>query len=196
MKTRTSRWFLAVGFGLSAAALAGACGDDPTLTKVDTDGDGYFDSQDCDDDNAKVSPSAFENCTDGKDNDCDGDVDAADFECGAPTGSGGGVGGAGGGGGQGGAGGAGPCSMACFDAIANGQTICPEADPQSVTLYNAVITCACGSGASSKCTAACSDDFCPTKSLMNVESGSPCQMCLANDQTGCNIPIMNCANDV
>ena len=184
------------GWWLAAAAVVGACSSEPELTQVDTDGDGYFDSQDCDDDNSKVSPSAFENCTDGKDNDCDDEVDAADTECGGvvPTT---GAGGAGGGGGQGGAGGMGPCSLTCFEALSSGTAICPEATQTSIDRYNAVILCACGSDAvNSKCTAACSDEFCPTKNLMNVQQGSPCQACLQNDQTGCYTALFNCTNDM
>ena len=66
---------------------------------TDTDGDGYgvcpdcgidhgctYDGDDCNDDNRHVNPGMNEfnkkQCSDGLDNDCDGLVDAEDFECG------------------------------------------------------------------------------------------------------------------
>ena len=58
------------------------------------DGDTFFDTacggKDCDDNDANVNPTVPEsdaagNCTDGKDNDCDGAIDAADPECGGGT---------------------------------------------------------------------------------------------------------------
>jgi len=44
---------------------------------------------DCDDSDAAKSPGGTEagNCSDGKDNDCDGDIDEADSECAAPAGT-------------------------------------------------------------------------------------------------------------
>ncbi|MGD2249186.1 MAG: MopE-related protein [Candidatus Methanofastidiosia archaeon] len=41
---------------------------------VDNDNDGYFSKEDCNDNDSKVYPGALEVC-DGKDNDCDGEVD-------------------------------------------------------------------------------------------------------------------------
>ena len=41
---------------------------------TDTDGDGYLDGDDCDDDNAAVNPGALEVC-DGLDNDCNDEID-------------------------------------------------------------------------------------------------------------------------
>lgn len=60
-------------FGLSATAFA-----------VDADGDGVdsdktvSDPPDCDDNDAANKPGAVEDCTDGKDNNCDGLIDSAD----------------------------------------------------------------------------------------------------------------------
>jgi hypothetical protein len=50
---------------------------------IDNDGDGYTENQgDCDDDAPSVNPGALEICNDSIDNDCDGDVDSNDSECG------------------------------------------------------------------------------------------------------------------
>ena len=50
----------------------------------DGDGDGLAPAQDdCDDDDAGVSPELTEVCGDDKDNDCDGEIDAEDPDCGA-----------------------------------------------------------------------------------------------------------------
>ncbi len=46
----------------------------PGSSAVDADGDGYYSSSDCDDDDADINPGASEVC-DGVDNDCDGSVD-------------------------------------------------------------------------------------------------------------------------
>ncbi len=80
----------------------GDCGIDNWMMRVDAveeteckcddeDGDGYLPAdcddatcafaQDCDDTDPTVSPDAVEDCTDGIDNDCDGQADAADDEC-------------------------------------------------------------------------------------------------------------------
>ena len=52
---------------------------------IDNDGDGYFldgyGYQDCDDNDASVNPGATEDCSDGIDNDCDGQIDANDLDC-------------------------------------------------------------------------------------------------------------------
>jgi len=45
---------------------------------IDNDGDGYGNSEDCDDNNAEVNPGAEEDCGDGIDNDCDNLVDSLD----------------------------------------------------------------------------------------------------------------------
>ena len=50
----------------------------------DNDNDGYTTcgvELDCDDRNADINPSAAESCSDLVDNDCDGDIDAADSDC-------------------------------------------------------------------------------------------------------------------
>jgi hypothetical protein len=48
------------------------CGNDPACQ--DADGDGVVAAQDCDDNDAKIRPGAIESC-DGKDNNCNGQVD-------------------------------------------------------------------------------------------------------------------------
>lgn len=57
----------------------------PPVTCVDNDGDTYGENcaagTDCDDNDPAVNPGAAEVCDDGKDNDCDGAVDAADSDC-------------------------------------------------------------------------------------------------------------------
>lgn len=58
----------------------------------DNDGDGYGDpaspvceypEYDCDDGNASINPGADEDCWNGVDDDCDGQTDCADIDCGA-----------------------------------------------------------------------------------------------------------------
>ena len=66
-------------------------GEPHPLCPGDKDSDGYADpghpdcpngdQSDCDDTNPWVNPAMAEDCTDGIDNDCDGDVDAADADC-------------------------------------------------------------------------------------------------------------------
>jgi hypothetical protein len=59
-----------------------ACED---CKSTDADGDGYkskdLGGDDCKDTDATIHPGAVENCTDGKDNDCNGDTDGADVAC-------------------------------------------------------------------------------------------------------------------
>lgn len=51
------------------------------LTQVDADGDGFGAACDCDDGSPATNPGAAETCTNGLDDDCDGDTDAADVDC-------------------------------------------------------------------------------------------------------------------
>ena len=55
------------------------------VTGCDTDGDGYTDEScggsDCNDADPNVNPGASESCTDGVDNDCNGNSDASDSGC-------------------------------------------------------------------------------------------------------------------
>ena len=48
--------------------------DTGAITLLDMDGDGYFNDEDCDDNDARVNPGEEETC-DGFDNNCDGEVD-------------------------------------------------------------------------------------------------------------------------
>ena len=69
---------------LFAMSLLIACGDEPKSIdinteepqeeSIDSDGDGYFSDEDCDDQDAQTNPNAEELC-DGVDNDCDGEID-------------------------------------------------------------------------------------------------------------------------
>ncbi len=61
----------------------GDCDDgDAGANLDDGDGDGWTTCDgDCDDGSAQASPGAIEDCGDGIDNDCDGDVDGDDSEC-------------------------------------------------------------------------------------------------------------------
>ena len=54
-----------------------AAGDDDT-GPVDADGDGYEETEDCDDANADVYPGAEQVCDESDDNDCDGIIDPAE----------------------------------------------------------------------------------------------------------------------
>jgi MYXO-CTERM domain-containing protein len=47
----------------------------------DADRDGFTDAEDCDDSDAEINPDAKEVCSDGIDNDCDGDADSNDSDC-------------------------------------------------------------------------------------------------------------------
>jgi hypothetical protein len=49
--------------------------------QYDHDGDHYYEPADCAPENAAINPGAREQCSDGVDNDCDGDVDGKDDEC-------------------------------------------------------------------------------------------------------------------
>ena len=98
-------WVCFAGDGLNSVAigdfdgdthldLAVACGEVSIFINTsecrDTDGDGYEDElcggQDCDDSDPLVNPGVVEGdatvtCDDGKDNDCDGLMDASDPDC-------------------------------------------------------------------------------------------------------------------
>lgn len=81
-------------FWVIVAALVGAplfgCASSHVRPADDRDGDGYTSDVDCDDDDETVHPGASESCAfscsppygDGRDNDCDGEVDE---ECGPVT---------------------------------------------------------------------------------------------------------------
>ena len=57
-------------------------GDPANTTEAESAPAGYVeDNTDCDDTNAAVNPGATEVCTDGIDNDCDGDTDCDDSDC-------------------------------------------------------------------------------------------------------------------
>ncbi|MCB9777087.1 MAG: hypothetical protein H6742_00820 [Alphaproteobacteria bacterium] len=60
--------------------------DTDTTAPVDSDGDGYDSTEDCDDANPDVNPGADEVCN-GMDDDCDGDVDDADSDVDTSTGA-------------------------------------------------------------------------------------------------------------
>ncbi len=63
---------LALALALPAAADTGA----PT----DNDRDGYAESEDCNDGEPRMNPSALEDCGDGLDNDCDSYTDELDAD--------------------------------------------------------------------------------------------------------------------
>ena len=76
-----------VGWGTTVCEFE-IVGTPPVCT--DNDGDGYGDPAssacpnsglDCDDSNSAVNPGAAENCSNGIDDDCDGDVDSNDADC-------------------------------------------------------------------------------------------------------------------
>ena len=65
---------------VSSLLFFGACGETSDL--FDFDGDGVRDNLDCDPDNPAVNPMAAEDCSNGIDDDCDGDIDIEDSDCG------------------------------------------------------------------------------------------------------------------
>lgn len=60
----------------------GVIPNDEQNGEIDNDGDGYMECDgDCNDSKADIKPTAAENCSDGIDNDCDGDTDGDDPDC-------------------------------------------------------------------------------------------------------------------
>ncbi len=58
------------------------CNDNDCLVDADYDGyDALPCGPDCNDGDQGINPGAIENCTDGKDNDCDGKTDCSDSDC-------------------------------------------------------------------------------------------------------------------
>lgn len=54
---------------------------DPVTSCTDSDGDGYCSTDDCNDSDPAINPGAAEVCDNGVDDDCDGAIDGADFDC-------------------------------------------------------------------------------------------------------------------
>jgi len=79
-------WDNAQGFYNCGTTGTPAPGNNPpmecTTGPVDTDGDGYDEDSDCNDNNPGVNPGASENCNNGIDDDCDGYTDGYDADCG------------------------------------------------------------------------------------------------------------------
>ena len=67
--------------GPAPVVLATAGGDLPDDESEDLDGDGFAQSEDCDDSDASANPMQTELCNDKVDNDCDGFVDDFDNDC-------------------------------------------------------------------------------------------------------------------
>ncbi|MFN7133884.1 MAG: putative metal-binding motif-containing protein [Myxococcales bacterium] len=67
------RWVVALFLALAVGACN--CGTPPAAGLIDNDGDGIESGLDCNDGDPAVFPGAEEACGDGKDNDCDGEID-------------------------------------------------------------------------------------------------------------------------
>ncbi len=81
--------------GIASGSTLFACGDykgwdtgDPGtyadytgMTYQDSDQDGFYEDEDCDDGDDAIHPGADEVCDDGVDNDCDGAIDGDDDDC-------------------------------------------------------------------------------------------------------------------
>jgi len=73
---------VAILLALALALLAGpGCPEDPLY---DFDGDGSVNGEDCAPEDPDIYPGQTEDCEDGIDNDCDGDVDGGDGDCFSP----------------------------------------------------------------------------------------------------------------
>ena len=90
----SSGLFTALAYGITQVVLNvdGQDVDNSGIILVippDGDSDGYREDVDCDDTDPFVFPGAVEVCSDGVDNDCDGDIDRDDSQCGGGGSSGG-----------------------------------------------------------------------------------------------------------
>ena len=81
-ETHTSiKTITAILMGLSVVACDGGPTSETAVQAlygvaiVDNDGDGYYDDQDCNDDDASIHPGAEETAGDGVDSNCDGEDD-------------------------------------------------------------------------------------------------------------------------
>lgn len=141
----TVRGLVAVATGGAVAVTLMACyGAPPGGPDIDSDGDGFDELSDCNDNDSSVHPEAPDPTGDGIDQNCDGidgDGDAGD-------------------GGGGGADGGKSCTESCGEAITSGIAIC-NTDTKSLGLYNSYKACLCGDGVNTgPCAIDCADGFC------------------------------------